>query len=126
LHSLGDDKADVVREAVIKPPPPVHCGVGMTERGLYPDLAAAHLYRADWRVVRPQIEGAAAFEVEAGVVPMTGQDPVLDAAAVEREAHVRAPIVERKDATAVIEDKDRAMCAMHDEPALRLQLFEGP
>ena len=98
----------------------------MTERGLYPDLAAAHLYRADWRVVRPQIEGAAAFEVEAGVVPMTGQDPVLDAAAVEREAHVRAPIVERKDPPAIIDDEDRTMGAMHDEPTLRLQLFQAP
>ena len=64
MHRLGDDEADVVREAVIEPLAPVRGGVGMTEGGLHPDLAVAHLDRARGRVVRPQIEGAAAFEVE--------------------------------------------------------------
>jgi hypothetical protein len=32
--------------------------------------------------------------IEAGVVPMTGQDAVLDAAALEWETHVRAAIVD--------------------------------
>ena len=86
----------------------------------------AQLDRAGRRVVRPQIEGAAAFEVEAGVVPVAGQDPVLDAAPVEREAHVGAAVVEREDAAAVVDDEDRAMGAVHDESAFRLQLFEAP
>ncbi len=126
MHRLGDDEADVVREAVIKPLAPVRGGVGLTEHGLYPDLAVAHLDREGRRVVRPQIEGAAAFEVEAGVVPMAGEDAVLDAAPIERESHVRAPIVERKGAPPVADDEDRAMGAVHDEPALRPQLVEGP
>ena len=126
LHRFGDDEADVVRKAVIEPLPPVHRWVGMTEGGPDPDLAVAHLDRADRRVVRPQIEGAAAVEVEAGVVPVAGQDPVLDAAAIEREAHVRASVVEGKDAPAVVDDEDRAMGAVYDEPARRLQLVEGP
>ena len=88
--------------------------------------SVAHLDREGRRVVRPEIESAAAFEVEAGVVPMTGQDPVLDAAPVEREAHVRATVVEGVDAPAVIDDEDWAMGAMHDDPPLRFHLFEGP
>src|SRR5262245_37263687 len=56
---------------------------------------------------------------------MTGQDAVLDAAALEREAHVRAPIVEGKDATAVVDDEDRTMATVHDEPPLALQLLEA-
>ena len=115
-----------MREAVIEPLAPVRGRVGMTESGPHPDLAVAHLDREGRRVVRPEIEGAAAFEVEAGVVPMAREDPVLDAAPVEREAHVRATVVEGKDAPAVIDDEDRAMGAVHDEPALRLQLFEAP
>ena len=115
-----------MREAVIEPLAPMGGGVCVTQRGLHPDLSVAHLGREGRRLVGPQIESAAAFEVEAGVVPMTGQDPVLDAAPVEREAHVRATVVEGEDAPAVIDDQDRAMDAMQDDPALRLHLFEGP
>src|SRR5262249_3094059 len=113
------------REAVRKPCMPVRGGIGMTERGLHPDVAIAHLDRADRYVVRPQVEGAAAFEIEAGVVPMTGQDAVLDAPALQREAHVWATIVEGEDASAVVDDEDRTMAAVHDEPPLRLQLLKA-
>jgi hypothetical protein len=41
--------------------------------------------------------------------------------ALEREAHVRTPIIEGKDAAAVEHDKDRTMAAMDNESALRLQ-----
>jgi exodeoxyribonuclease V alpha subunit len=63
-------------------------------------------------------ERAIAFEVESGVVPVTGQNAVLDAAPIERETHVRAPVVEREDAPAVVDDEDRAMGAVHNEPAV--------
>src|SRR5271166_5974198 len=119
MHGLGDDQAEVVCEAVRKPLMPVHGGFGMIERGLHPDVAIAHLDRADRYVVRPQVEGAAAFEIEASVVPMTGQDAALDAAALEREAHVRAPIVECEDAPAVVDDEDRTMPTVHNEPPPR-------
>ena len=125
MHRLGDDEAEDLREAVVKPLTPMRGGIGMTERGLHPDLAVAHLDRADRHVVRPQVEGAAAFEIEAGVVPVAGQDAVLDAAAIEREAHVRATIVEGEDAPAVVDDEDRTMPPVHDEPPLRLQLLEA-
>ena len=91
----------------------------MTEGGLHPDVAVAQLDRADRYVVRPQVEGAAAFEIEAGVVPVTGQDAVLDAAALEREAHVRATIVERENAAAVVDDEDRTMATVHEPPAAK-------
>src|SRR5262249_5737887 len=126
MHGLGDDEAEVVGEAVRKPLTPVRGGIGMTERGLHPDVAIAHLDSADQYAVRPQIEGAAAFQIEAGVVPMTGQDAVLDAAALERKTHVRATIVEGEDAPAVVDDEDRPMATVHNEPALCLQLLKAP
>src|SRR5260370_41105865 len=97
----------------------------MTERGRYPNVVIAYLDRADGYIVRPQVEGAAAFKIEAGVVPMTGQDAVLDAAALERKAHVRATIVEGEDAPAVVDDEDRTMTTLHNQPPLRLQLFKA-
>jgi len=51
---------------------------------------------------------------------MTGQDAVLDAASLEWEAHVRTPIIERKDPPAVMDDKDWTMVAVQDDPPLRL------
>jgi hypothetical protein len=118
-------KAEVVCEAVSKPPMPVRRGIGMTERGLHPHVAVAHLDRADRNVVRPQVEGAAACEIEASVVPMTGQDTVLDAAALERETHMRATIVEREDAAALVNDEDGPVVTMHNQAALRLQLLKA-
>ena len=41
MHGLGDDEAEVVCEAVRKPLMPVRGGIGMTERGLHPDVAIA-------------------------------------------------------------------------------------
>src|SRR5262249_48049335 len=87
VHGLGDDEAEIMCETDRKPLVPVQGGIGMTERGLYPDIAIAHLDRADRHVVRPQVERTAAFEIEAGMVPMAGQDAVIDAAALERKAH---------------------------------------
>jgi hypothetical protein len=126
LQRLGDDKADVVCKAIRKPPTPVLSGIGMTERGLHPDPAIAHLDREGRHVVGPEVESAAAFEVKAGVVPMAGQDAILEAAPLEREAHVRASIVEREDAPTIVDDEDWAMGTMHDESALRLQTSRLP
>jgi hypothetical protein len=56
---------------------------------------------------------------------MTGQDAVLDAAPLKRETHVRTTIVKREDTPAVVNNKDRAMAAVQNKPALRLQLFKA-
>jgi hypothetical protein len=71
-------------------------------------------------VVCPKIEGTATFEIETGVVPMTGQDAVVDTPPLEREAHVRATIVEGENAAVVVDNKDRTMTAVNDKPTLRL------
>jgi hypothetical protein len=88
-------------------------------------LAIAQFGREDRYVVRPQIKSATTFEIEPGVVPMTGQDAVLDAAPLERETHVRAAIVESVDMPAVVDDKDRTMAAVQYEPTPSLQLFKA-
>ena len=99
-------------------------GVAMAERRLDPDLSITHLDRTGRDIVGPEIEGAAARQIEARVMPMTGEDAVLDAAAIERKAHMRAAVVEREDASPVINHQDRGMAAMQHEPTLGLQLGE--
>ena len=125
MHRLGDDKAEVVGKAVVEPPAPMRGRVGVTEGGLHPDLQVTHFDGTGRHIVRPQIEGAAAREIEAGVVPVAGQDTILNAAAVERKTHVWTAIVERKDTPAVVDDEDRTMRPVHDEPPLRLQLLKA-
>ena len=97
----------------------------MTESGPHPDLAVTHLDRAGRHVVGPQIEGAAARQIEARVVPVAGQDAVLDAAAIQRKAHMRAAIVEREHTTFVVDDEYRTMPPVRDQPPLRFQLLEA-
>ena len=105
--------------------PPVVGGVALLARaGRYPYLVAAHLGGVGDGVVGPQVEGAAARELEARLVPVAGQDAVLDAAAVERKAHVRAAVVHRVDACAVREHRHRAVARLrhhHAAPAYFIQ-----
>jgi hypothetical protein len=114
-----------VGEAIGKPLTPVRRGICIIERGLHPYFAIAQFDREDRYVIRPKIKGAAALEIEAGVVPMTGQDAVLDAPPFEREAHVRATIVEGENPPAVVHEKDRTMTAVQNEPALRLYFLKA-
>jgi hypothetical protein len=65
----------------------------LARREVHPDLAVADLHREGGHVVGPGVEGAAAGQVEAGVVPGAGQDAVMHGAALQGEAHVRATIV---------------------------------
>jgi hypothetical protein len=74
---------------------------------VHPDLVASNLDREDADIVGPWVEGSATGQVEAGVVPVAGQDAVLDAASIERKAHVRAAVVHSVDALAVAEEDDR-------------------
>ena len=125
LHRLGDDKAEVVGETVVESPAPMRGRVSVAEGRLHPNLQVTHFDGTGRHVVGPQIEGAAARKIEAGVVPVAGQDTVLDAAAVERKAHVRTAIVERENAPVGVDDEDRTMRPTHDEPPLRLQLLKA-
>jgi hypothetical protein len=112
--------------AVLKPITPVRDGIDVTECGLHPNVTIARLNRADRDVIRPKVERTAAFEIKTRMVPMTGQNVVLEAAALEREAHVRAAIVKCENAAAVVENEDRTVGAVHDEPPFRFQFLEAP
>ena len=97
-----------VDEPVRKSLAPVRGRIGVSDCGLHPNFAIAQFDREGRNVVGPQVKSAAAFEIEAGVMPMAGQDTVLDGAAIEWEAHVRASIVEGKTSAAVIDGQGSA------------------
>ena len=53
-----------------------------------PYLTIHDAYREAAHVICEGVEGAAAGQVEPGVVPMAGQNAVTDAAAIQGESHV--------------------------------------
>ena len=114
-----------MRKAVVEPLAPMRSRIEVAKDGPHPDFAVTHLGGAGRHVVCPQIEGTATREIEAGVVLVAGQGAVLDTAAIQGKAHMRAAIVEREDTTFVVDDEYRSMRPVHHQPPLRLQLLEA-
>ena len=60
------------------------------------------------------------------MVPVAGQNAVLDAPAVEWEAHMRTAVVEGKELTLVFNDQNGAMRAADDEPSFGPEFLDRP
>src|SRR5436305_4454531 len=89
------------------------------------DGVAVDLDRKAAELVGELVERAARAQVETGVMPVTRQDPVADGASVEREAHVRAAVVDCMDLVAVGEQADGVGVEMYDETPPRAHVGEG-
>ena len=57
------------------------------------------------------------------MVPVAGQDAVLDAATIQWETHMRATIVEREHVPVLVHEENRAMAAVHNKSAFGFQLL---
>ena len=97
----------------MQPPPPMGRFCSRRRSGRHPDFALDDADCAQGHVVRPEIEGRAAPQIETGMMPMAGEDAILDAAAMERKAHVRAAVVERDHIAALGHDEHRAARRAH-------------
>ena len=69
--------------AGFKPLPPICGGIRVPEFGLDPHLSAAHFDWTGRHIIGPEIERAAAGKIEPGMVPVAGENAVLDASAIE-------------------------------------------
>ena len=106
-YGFGDDEPEIMGKAVIEPLAPMVRRIAMSKRWVDPDLAVPHLDGTGRNVIRPEIERAATRQIEAGVMPMACQDPILHAAPIERKTHVRAAVVEREYVFAVVDHQNR-------------------
>ena len=52
----------------------------------------------------PQIKRPTARDIEPGVIPMAGQNIVIEGAPMQRKSEMRRPVVEREDFAAVAHD----------------------
>ena len=126
MYRLSDNEVEIMGEPVCKPLTPMSNWISVVEQRFHPDLAACTDLDGTGRcVVCPQVECAAARQFEARMMPVASQDAVLDAAAFERETHVRAAIVEREDVPAFMYEEYWAMAAVHYEPPFGFQLLKA-
>jgi hypothetical protein len=99
--------------------------VGVAKHRLHPDLPSrANLDGANRYIVCPKVKGAAARQFEPRVMPVAGQDAVLDAATLQRETHMGTAVVEREDVPVLVHEQNRAVAAVHNKPTLGFQLFK--
>ena len=104
---------------------PVGAAVGFDGARVDVDVAVACFDAEGGHVVGEGVEGAAAGEVELGVVPVAGEDAVADGAAAQGEAHVGAAIVEGVEAALIVDDEDGASLGRDDLHTLALDLLDG-
>jgi hypothetical protein len=112
-------------EPFAQPIVPVRGAVGISRPIADPDYAIADFDRRSGYVIGPRIERAAGCKIEAGMVPVAGQDAVLDRPAVQRKTQVRATVIEREHAAVVVHDHERAVRPRRDDHRLCAQFLEG-
>src|SRR5438874_7896070 len=113
-------------ETVFEPLTPMSNRVDVAKHGFHPDLAArADLDRTSRHVVCPKVKRTATRQFEPRMMPVAGQDAVLDAATLQRETHMRTAVVERKDVPILMHEQDRAVAAVHNKPAFGFQFLKS-
>jgi hypothetical protein len=120
---LREHERDVPLETVVQPLALVR-DVVEGRRGVDVDVVAVELDREAAQIVCPLVERPAGAQVEPGVVPVAGQDPVRDRAAVQRKAHVRAAVVDGEDLVALGEEADDVAADVDDDPTGGAQLAQ--
>ena len=124
-HRLGEDKTDIVLQALAQAIAPVGVAVRVARPRANPQSPVVpELDRGGRDIVCPEIKGPAADEVKAGVMPVARQDAVLDRAAVQRKTEMRAPVVECEEFAPIMCDEQRTTAAVNDGHSPRLQLIQ--
>ena len=108
---LGDYQPDIVLHTVLETGRPMRYLIPRRGLRVNPDYAVGYAYRIAADVVGEGIEGAAAGQIEPCVMPVAGEDAILDASPVQGKAHVRAPVVHREQLAVVVEHHDSVTAA---------------
>ena len=120
---LRQDERDVPLQTVAKTLALVGGGIG--ERpGVDQHVVAVDGHWEAAQLVGELVERPAGCQVEAGVVPVAGEDAVAHRPPVQRKAHVRAAVVDRVHLVAVGEQADGVPVGADDQAAGRLELAE--
>ena len=94
-------------------------------RHIDPHFFAAHVHGEGTHVIGPLVKGATAGDIEAGIMPVTGEDAAIDRAFVERKAHVWAAIIDRVSALVVIEERNGVAFDLNRKIAFVLEIGQA-
>ncbi len=89
------------------------------------DLAIFDLYIVGSDIVSERVQCAARHEVETGMVPMAGEEPVFHGATVEREPHVGTTVIDGIGLAVAQENAHRRRADLAGQVPLRFQFIEG-
>jgi hypothetical protein len=85
-------------------------------------LAAFDPSRERANVVGPLVESAAGVQIEARMMPVTSENAVLDAAATERKAHVRASIVDVENLSSCVKHHNEVLADVRGEASFGFEV----
>jgi hypothetical protein len=91
---------------------------------VYQNGVAVQLDGEAAKLVRELVERPSGGEIEPGVMPVAGEDPLADRSAVEGKAHVRAAVVDGMYLLAVREQADGVPVEVDNEASRRPQFIE--
>lgn len=123
--AFGLNEADVLLEAALEAGAVVWLVGLFAGHGGEVDVAAVDAGVVGGDVVGEEVEGAATAEVEAGMVPVAGEEAIVDGAFVEGEAEVGAAVVDGMDAVMVPEEGDGAVGGADLDDAAGFEVSEG-
>ena len=123
-RGLGGDEREAVLQPVGQAPAQLPDRVGRRAAS-HPHVVAVHLDVEGDGVVGPRVEGAARRQVEAGVVPVAGEQAGLDGALVEGEAEVRAAVLDGPRPALVPDHHHRDRAELREKAPVALQLDGG-
>jgi hypothetical protein len=89
---------------------------------VHPNLAFPNLHGKHPDVSGKLVKTPATCEVEAGMMPMAGENSVLDRAPLERKAHVGTPAIRRVDLSILSDHHDGVPSDMHNLAAVDIHL----
>ena len=99
---------------------------GVAWRGhIHPDVAILNLHRKAAHIIGPQVERATTRQVEAGMMPVAGQDAIVDSAFVQGETHMWTAVINSVNLAIVLEKRHHIMLDQHCQAALGLQFGQG-
>ena len=92
---------------------------------VHPDYAVGYTYRIAADVVGEGIESPATGEIEPGVMPVAGEDAVLDTSPVQGETHVGTTVVDREQLAVVVKHRDGVTAAGDHRATARLDFLNS-
>ncbi len=124
-HGLGDDQRDALLQSLLQAMQQVArpVALGFDDDG-HPTVF--DLDRVGPHVVGPRIQRAARAQIEAGVVPVAGQQPALDRPTMQRETHVRTAVIERVGRSIAPQHADRLRPGLACQAPVPAQLVQRP